>query len=172
MKKVFIALALSMIVAFGGKASDPNVIGDIVDWGYVENGMIYAKVYVENAEGINITPAGSEASVELVNGLNTIMVPEYLHTYSVKANSGYYISEIKIGGNKVEVSDNSATIDCANPASVYIVAQSTTLGINDVSIQDEGEIKYVDLSGREVKNPKHGIFYIMISGSKITKIKY
>ncbi len=172
MKKLFLSFALATISLLGLNATTPDVDADINDWGYVEDGMIFAKVFVENANGVTITLPDDETPIEVTNGMNVIKVPVNLHAIVVKAVQDFKIVNIKVGDKNLDVADAPITVDCALPATIYITAQDLTTFIAPTIIESERTSRYIDFNGCEVTHPQPGRPYICIYGKTISKIIY
>ncbi len=169
MKKVVLSIIMAMVGSVGIQASSPDIDIDINDWGYVEDGMIYVKVYTENAQGIRLT-TDSEATIEVGDGLNTVKVPVNEHSFTVEALSGYTISSIKVGNTNLEVTASPMVIDCSFPAPIYIVAQDISSVNNECFDDFSAAPRYFDLNGYEQTTPKEGHLYICVQGRSVTKI--
>ncbi len=170
MKKLFLSLALATMSGLSLCATTPNVNADINEWGYVEDGMIYTKVYVENANGINITIPENTTPVEIVDGLNVIKVPVNMHTINVKAIDNYKITSITVGDKNLDVTDGPIAIDCSMPAAIYIVAQGNTSSAESLTFEVEAVPRYFDLNGREETKLQNGHIYICVNGKTVYKL--
>ncbi|MDE7472380.1 MAG: hypothetical protein K2M68_02225 [Muribaculaceae bacterium] len=168
-KNILTCIMVCMCAAFTASAGD-GFNDEITDWSYVEDGTIYAKVYVDNAEGVAITPAGATAPVQLTDGVNTVMVPLARHTYEVAPKEGFTLT-VKVGDVTYTGDNLPVVVDCARPAQVYITAESQPSGITAVG-SDDTEARYFDLNGLSVDRPIAGKYYIKVSGSKTEKVKF
>lgn len=169
MKKKFLACLMACMCAVFSASATSDYDGEIMDWFYVENGVIHTIVNIENVEGIVITQPESETPVELKDGVNTLMVPLSKHTYTVSAKQGFDVT-VKIGDKTYTCDDAPVIVDCAKPAPVFISAKSnTSAGITEIN-ENKGDIKYFDLNGLLIRNPEAGKIYIRVSGSEVRKV--
>lgn len=104
--------------------------------------------------------------------------PETSRNKIVSADDGWFNHEthdvtyrVETLGKKVEVKAVSADGKTHSPVLSFYIASDgrVTTGVNSISAEEEGTVRYFNLQGVEVKNPANGVF-IRVQGDKATKV--
>lgn len=171
MRKNILTYVVACVCTALTASADTGFDGDITDWSYVENGIIYAAVNIENAAGVVITSAGDNTAADLNDGINTIKVPLSEPTFEVSAKDGYSLT-VKVGDNTYVYADQPITVNCSKPAPVHIYASPNTSSIGLTVSDSDADVKYYDLNGVIVNQPQVGKVYIKVCAGEAQKVKF